>query len=93
MREGKAVRNFRHWLRSDAEQLSAENRASLQETLKHSSKLDTIYALKLDLAKLWERSTLSKEELVTRLEDWCKRAEATGIQQLQQFTRQLRSYA
>ena len=93
MREGKAVRNFRHWLRSDAKQLSAENRASLQETLKHSSKLDTIYALKLDLAKLWERSTLSKEELVTRLEDWCKRAEATGIQQLQQFTRQLRSYA
>jgi stearoyl-CoA desaturase (delta-9 desaturase) len=93
MREGKAVRNFRHWLRSDAEQLSAENRASLQETLKHSSKLDTIYALKLDLAKLWERSTLSKEELVARLEDWCKRAEATGIQQLQQFTRQLRSYA
>ncbi len=93
MREGKAVRNFRHWLRSDAEQLSAENRASLQETLKHSSKLDTIYALKLDLAKLWERSTLSKEELVARLEDWCKRAEATGIQQLQQFTRHLRSYA
>ena len=93
MREGKAVRNFRHWLRSDAEQLSAENRASLQETLKHSNKLDTIYALKLDLAKLWERSTLSKEELVARLEDWCKRAEATGIQQLQQFTRQLRSYA
>ena len=93
MREGKALRNFRHWLRSDAEQLSAENRASLQETLKHSSKLDTIYALKLDLAKLWERSTLSKEELVARLEDWCKRAEATGIQQLQQFSRQLRSYA
>ena len=93
MREGKAVRNFRHWLRSDAEQLSAENRASLQETLKHSSKLDTIYALKVDLAKLWERSTLSKEELVARLEDWCKRAEATGIQQMQQFTRQLRSYA
>jgi stearoyl-CoA desaturase (delta-9 desaturase) len=93
MREGKAVRNFRDWLRSDVEQLSAENRASLQETLKHSSKLDTIYALKLDLAKLWERSTLSKEELVARLEDWCKRAEATGIQQMQQFTRQLRSYA
>ena len=93
MREGKAVRNFRHWLRSDAEQLSAENRASLQETLKHSNKLDTIYAFRQDLAKLWERSTLSKEELVLRLEDWCKRAEATGIKQLHQFSRQLRTYA
>jgi len=93
MRQGKAVRSFRHWLRSDAEQLSAENRASLQETLKHSNKLETIYAFRQELAKLWERSTLSKEELVAKLEDWCKRAEATGIAQLQQFSRQLRSYA
>ena len=93
MREGKAVRNFRHWLRSDAEQLSAEHRATLHETLKHSNKLETIYTFRQDLAKLWERSTLSKEELVVKLEDWCKRAEATGIQQLQQFSRQLRSYA
>lgn len=93
MREGKAVRNFRHWLRSDEALLSAENRASLLETLKHSDKLETIYTLRQDLAKLWERSTLSKEELVSRLEEWCKRAEATGIAQLQLFTRQLRSYA
>ena len=93
MREGKAVRNFRHWLRSDAGLLSAEHRATLQETLKQSNKLDTIYTFRQDLTKLWERSTLSKEELVARLEDWCKRAEATGIQQLQQFSRQLRSYA
>ena len=93
MREGKAVRNFRHWLRSDAGLLSAEHLASLQETLKYSNKLETIYTFRQDLAKLWERSTLSKEELVARLEDWCKRAEATGIQQLQQFSRQLRSYA
>ncbi len=93
MRQGKAVRNFRHWLRSDAEQLSAEHRASLHETLKHSNKLETIYAFRQELAKLWERSTLSKEELVAKLEDWCKRAEATGIAQLQQFSRQLRSYA
>jgi stearoyl-CoA desaturase (Delta-9 desaturase) len=93
MREGKALRNFRYWLRSDEGQLSAENRATLQETLKQSNKLDTIYTFRQDLAKLWERSTLSKEELVAKLEDWCKRAEATGIQQLQQFSRQLRSYA
>ena len=93
MREGKAVRNFRHWLRSDEALLSAENRASLLETLKHSDKLETIYTLRQDLAKLWERSTLSKEEMVSRLEEWCKRAEATGIAQLQLFTRQLRSYA
>ncbi|MBL8520375.1 MAG: fatty acid desaturase [Betaproteobacteria bacterium] len=93
MRESKAIRNLKHWLRSDADQLSAESRASLKETLAHSKVLDNLYTLRLDLAKIWERSTLTKEELASRLEEWCKRAEATGIAQLQQFTRQLKSYA
>ncbi|MBL8513755.1 MAG: fatty acid desaturase [Betaproteobacteria bacterium] len=93
MREGKAVKSLKQWMRSDADQLSAEHRASLSETLSHSKVLDNLYTLRLDLAKIWERSTLSKEELVAKLDDWCKRAEATGIAQLQQFTRQLKSYA
>ena len=93
LREGKAVKHFRQWLRTDADQLTAEQRATLNETLKHSSVLETVYAFRQELAKLWERSTLSKEELVAKLEDWCKRAEATGIAQLQQFSRQLRTYA
>jgi stearoyl-CoA desaturase (Delta-9 desaturase) len=42
---------------------------------------------------VWERSTLSKEELVLRLDDWCKRAEASGILPLQQFSRKVRAYA
>lgn len=93
MREGKALRSLKHWMRSDADQLSDESRASLSETLSHSKVLENLYTLRLDLAKIWERSTLSKEELVAKLDEWCKRAEATGIAQLQQFTRQLRSYA
>jgi stearoyl-CoA desaturase (delta-9 desaturase) len=31
--------------------------------------------------------------LVIRLEDWCKRAEASGIDALQQFSRRIRAYA
>jgi stearoyl-CoA desaturase (delta-9 desaturase) len=93
MREGKALRHLKDWLRADADQLSEESRASLHEALSHSKVLNNLYELKLDLAKLWERSTLTKEELVAKLEEWCRRAEATGIAQLQQFSRQLRAYA
>ena len=93
LREGKAVKHFRQWLKIEADQLTAEQRATLNETLLHSSVLETVYSFRQDLAKLWERSTLSKEELVAKLEDWCRRAEATGIAQLQHFSRQLRSYA
>jgi stearoyl-CoA desaturase (delta-9 desaturase) len=50
-------------------------------------------ALRDELAQVWQRSTASKEQLVKQLEDWCHRAEASGIEALQQFSRQLRCYA
>jgi stearoyl-CoA desaturase (delta-9 desaturase) len=80
-------------MQSDSAQLSAENRATLDRALQHSATLQQIYSFKKELAGLWDRSTASKEELVARLEDWCKRAEASGIEALQQFSRRIRAYA
>jgi stearoyl-CoA desaturase (delta-9 desaturase) len=33
------------------------------------------------------------EQLVRRLQDWCQRAEASGIAPLAEFSQRLRSYA
>jgi stearoyl-CoA desaturase (delta-9 desaturase) len=46
-----------------------------------------------ELAKLWERSSASKEQLLRQLQDWCHRAEASGIASLVDFSQRLRSYA
>ena len=46
-----------------------------------------------ELAALWERSNASKEQLVRQLQDWCRRAEASGIAPLVDFSERLRSYA
>jgi stearoyl-CoA desaturase (delta-9 desaturase) len=46
-----------------------------------------------ELASVWERSTLTNEQLVRRLEDWCQRAESSGIAPLAQFSLRLRRYA
>ena len=46
-----------------------------------------------ELATLWERSTLTQEQLTKQLEDWCHRAEASGIEALRQFSQRLRCYA
>jgi stearoyl-CoA desaturase (delta-9 desaturase) len=46
-----------------------------------------------ELAKTWERSTLSTEQLVQQLRDWCDRAEASGIETLAEFSQRLRRYA
>jgi stearoyl-CoA desaturase (delta-9 desaturase) len=93
LRDGKAVRRFRQWLHMDDAQIPAEQRALLDETLNDSRVLKTVYSFRQELAALWERSTLTTEQLVKQLEDWCQRAEASGIAPLEQFSRRLRAYA
>jgi stearoyl-CoA desaturase (Delta-9 desaturase) len=55
--------------------------------------LSTAYALRQELVSLWQRSTATKEQLVKQLEDWCRRAEASGVVPLQEFSRSLRCFA
>ncbi len=93
LRVTSAWKNFRAWMQSDNSTLTDANRASLDQALQQSATLDKVYAFKRELMQMWDRSTLSKEELVARLEDWCKRAEASGIEALQQFSRRIRAYA
>jgi stearoyl-CoA desaturase (delta-9 desaturase) len=83
----------KRWLQRDAKDLKATERAGLEEALRNSKVLDTIYSMRQELASLWARSTASKEQLLQQLQDWCRRAEASGIASLQQFSRTLRAYA
>jgi stearoyl-CoA desaturase (Delta-9 desaturase) len=53
----------------------------------------TIHAMRQELAALWNQSTASKEQLVEQLEDWCVRAERSGIIAVREFARKLRCYA
>jgi stearoyl-CoA desaturase (delta-9 desaturase) len=89
-----SVRRFRRWLSGDAMRaLRERERAALARALEKSKALATIYAMRQELNALWERSTEPREQLLARLQDWCRRAEASGIVPLQQFSLQLRRYA
>jgi stearoyl-CoA desaturase (Delta-9 desaturase) len=90
IREIKAVKR---WLNRDTGQLKLQEKARLDAALSKSKVLSTGYALRQELAAIWQRSTATKEQLVKQLEDWCRRAEATGIAPLQEFSRRLRCYA
>ncbi len=46
-----------------------------------------------ELAAMWERSNASREQLLAQLQDWCHRAEQSGIKALQEFAMRLRRYA
>jgi len=84
---------LKRWLHLDAEALPQQEREQRERVLKASSRLATVYTMRDELAALWKRSTASKEQLVHQLEDWCRRAEASGIDALQNFSRHLRCYA
>ncbi len=85
-----AVRRTLHF---GADALPASERARVDKALDKSKVLATICSMRQDLASLWQRSNVSKEQLVRQLEDWCARAEASGIIPLQEFSRRLRCYA
>jgi stearoyl-CoA desaturase (delta-9 desaturase) len=93
MKDFKALERVKNWLHRDASELPEGDRATLNIALTSSKVLATIYSMRQELSALWGRSTASKEQLVRQLEDWCRRAEESGIVALQQFSRQLRSYA
>jgi len=87
-----SLRRLRLWFQSDAQALPESDRARLASTLESSKALSTIYAMRQELVTLWERSNDSREQLLARLQDWCRRAEASDIASLRQFSRKLRSY-
>jgi stearoyl-CoA desaturase (Delta-9 desaturase) len=88
-----SLRRLRHWFHADQTALPESDRARLASTLENSKPLKTLYAMRQELTALWERSNDSREQLLARLQDWCHRADASGIVPLQKFSRRLRSYA
>ncbi|MBY0578092.1 MAG: fatty acid desaturase [Burkholderiales bacterium] len=84
---------IRKWLHIDAGDLDESSRRKLDLALDMSQPLKTVYTMRHELEALWARSAASKEQLVRQLDDWCGRAEASGIAQLQAFSLRLRSYA
>ena len=81
------------WLDRDERMLREQERTRLAELLPKSHVLQTMYAMRRELAAVWGRSTATREQLVAQLQDWCRRAETSEIKPLAELSRQLRSYA
>ena len=72
--------------------LDASARARLAGILEQSQVLATVHSYRNRLQEVWERTATSQDALLAALQDWCKQAEATGIQALEEFSRSLRGY-
>jgi stearoyl-CoA desaturase (Delta-9 desaturase) len=88
-----ALKSVRRWLHRDDAIVPAQHRAAINLLVEANPTLKTTLAMREDLARIWERSTLTTEQLVTQLKDWCERAEKSGVEPLVAFSRRLRCYA
>ncbi|WP_324291694.1 fatty acid desaturase [Cupriavidus sp. D39] len=93
LNESRTREALRHWLQREEDALPAHERVVLLQAMHSSQSLRSIYAMRQELTALWSLSAASKEQQVKRLEEWCRRAEESGIGALQEFSRKLRCYA
>ena len=87
------VRTARRWLHKDTTKLSAVHRDKVEGALAESPMLAKVHEMRTELASIWERSSATSEQLLVQLQDWCRRAEESGVRALQDFSVRLRSYA
>lgn len=80
------------WLVREESLMDDKEKSSLEKVLDKNAALNTVYEYRQSLQELWQRSANNQEQLLKSLQEWCKQAEATGNQYLQNFAQILRSY-
>lgn len=99
IRELKAAPQHRRTLREAGRDLikvdhllDDAGRRRVSAALASSESLKIVYELQNQLQAIWHKAGASQEALLLALQDWCRRAEATGIECLQEFAVRLQGY-
>jgi len=90
--EAESLKPIKRYL-SRMQQFSEAERARFDGALNNSKALATAIAMRGELAALWARSSASREQLLEQLQEWCHKAESSGVVPLAEFSRRLRCYA
>ncbi len=91
--EARFLKSSRKLMQREPAKLEASHKQQLVELFQHSKALETMHQMRVELGAIWERSHSTRDQLLQQLQDWCARAEASGIKSLQEFSLRLRSYA
>ncbi len=80
------------WLYKDEAKLTGQERERLETLMATNKSVKLMVEMRRDLATLWERSHVTKEQLIAQLQAWCNKAETSGMTGLQEFSLRLRRY-
>ena len=86
---GKVLNN---WLQGMEIRLTQMDQTAIHAMLENSRVLHKVGQMRHELTMLWEDRSLTAEQMVPRLREWCLHAEKSGIVALENFALELRGY-
>ncbi len=75
------------------ELVDAKARETINAALSGREQLALAYQYRQKLQAIWARTTATQKELIDALQEWCRQAEATGVEVLAAFARRLKTYS
>ncbi|CAM4437834.1 MAG: hypothetical protein LEGION0398_MBIBDBAK_00563 [Legionellaceae bacterium] len=72
--------------------LDETSKEKLTDILTRNQTLQSVYQYRERLQAIWNKTTANQKELIELLQDWCKHAEASGIEALRIFSHNLKTY-
>jgi fatty-acid desaturase len=87
------IRRIKTILCREESLLTLDQRAQIDELIATQPQISLIYRLKRQLQEVWVRRSGNVDDALSALRQWCLDAEATGIDALQEFAAELKSYS
>lgn len=72
--------------------LDQMGRETIKNALEESKRLQVVVQYREALQAIWQKTAANQKELLEALQEWCRQAEATGIDVLEDFAQTIRSY-
>lgn len=89
----KLLRKSRKLLSRENSLVDAKGRDRITAVVEQHAEIRVIYELQQSLQEIWAKRGGNMEEVINALVEWCKQAEASGMQSLNEFAETLKSYA
>ncbi|WP_291743303.1 DesA/ISL3 alpha bundle tail domain-containing protein, partial [Limnobacter sp. UBA1615] len=91
--ERKVLAKGTKLLSIDESKLCDVQRAELAQLCAQSKMINTLVEMRAELRQIWEKTNLSREQMLVQLQAWCERAEQSGIRWLEDMSIRIRRYA
>ena len=83
---------LKKWVTRRSAAVPEAHRETLAELMGRSGVIKTLVEMRDELAVTWQHAAASRDDMLSHLQRWIARAEASGIQALQEAAARIRSY-